>query len=100
MHYAVRRAREAPMVFKALYVGRIANSALSRTIKEWYDATPADFKTALAQPPPTPLALARIELPLSKAGHVPFEWPEHIQEACESEGPHVRLLLMMHFHVG
>ena len=49
-HYAVRRAREAPMVFKALYVGRIANSALSRTIKEWYDATPADFKTVIPKP--------------------------------------------------
>ena len=49
-HYAVRRAREAPMVFKALYVGRIANSALSRTVKEWYDATPADFKTVIPKP--------------------------------------------------
>ena len=49
-HYAVRRAREVPMVFKALYVGRIANGALSRTIKEWYDATPADFKTMIPKP--------------------------------------------------
>ena len=49
-HYAVRRAREAPMVFKALYVGRIANHALSRTIKEWYDATPADFKKIVPKP--------------------------------------------------
>ena len=49
-HYAITRAREAPMVFKALYVGRIANSALSRTIKEWYHATPADFKTVIPKP--------------------------------------------------
>ena len=49
-HYAIQRAREAPMVFKALYVGRIANSALSRTIKEWYHATPADFKTVIPKP--------------------------------------------------
>ena len=27
------------MVFKALFMGRIANQALSRTIKEWYAAT-------------------------------------------------------------
>ena len=49
-HYAIKCAREAPMVFKALYVGRIANSALSRTIKEWYRATPADFKTVIPKP--------------------------------------------------
>ena len=49
-HYAIQRAREVPMVFKALYVGRIANSALSRTIKEWYHATPADFKTVIPKP--------------------------------------------------
>ena len=49
-HYAVKRARETPMVFKALYMGRIANLALSRTVKEWYDATPTDFKVMVPKP--------------------------------------------------
>ena len=49
-HYAIKRARETPMVFKALYMGRIANLALSRTIKEWYDATPMDFKVMVPKP--------------------------------------------------
>lgn len=49
-HCGIKRAKEVPMVFKALYVGRIANHALSRTIKEWYDATPADFKTVIPKP--------------------------------------------------
>lgn len=49
-HYPVKRAKEAPMVFKALYMGRIANHALSRTIKEWYDATPRDFKVMVPKP--------------------------------------------------
>lgn len=49
-HYGIKRAREAPMVFKALYMGRIVNHALSRTIKEWYDATPADFKRLIPKP--------------------------------------------------
>ena len=49
-HCGIQRAREAPMVFKALFMGRIANHALSRTIKEWYDATPADFKKIVPKP--------------------------------------------------
>ena len=49
-HYPVKRAKEAPMVFKALYMGRIANLALSHTIKEWYDATPRDFKAIVPKP--------------------------------------------------
>jgi len=49
-HYGIRRARETPMVFKALYMGSIANHALSRTIKEWYDATPRDFKLIVPKP--------------------------------------------------
>ena len=49
-HYAIKRARETPMVFKALYMGRVANLALSRTIKEWYDTTPMDFKVMVPKP--------------------------------------------------
>ena len=49
-HYAIKRARETPMVFKALYMGRIANLALGRTIKEWYDTTPMDFKVMVPKP--------------------------------------------------
>ena len=49
-HCGIKRAKEAPMVFKALFMGRIANHALSRTIKEWYDATPADFKKIVPKP--------------------------------------------------
>ena len=49
-HYVLKRARETPMVFKALYMGRIANLALSRTVKEWYDATPMDFKRMVPKP--------------------------------------------------
>ena len=49
-HYGIKRAKEVPMVFKALYMGRIANFALSRTIKEWYHATPKDFKALVPRP--------------------------------------------------
>ena len=49
-HYAIKRARETPMVFKALYMGRVANLALSRTIMEWYDTTPMDFKVMVPKP--------------------------------------------------
>ena len=71
------------MVFKALSIRRIANSAISRTIKEWYDATLAQFKHGDF-----------------KAGHVPFEWAQHLLGACESEAPHMRLLFLMQLHVG
>ena len=49
-HRGIKSAKEAPMVFKALFMGRIANQALSRTIKEWYAATPADFKKIVPKP--------------------------------------------------
>ncbi len=49
-HYGIKRAKEVPMVFKALYMGRIANLALSCTIKEWYHATPKDFKALVPRP--------------------------------------------------
>lgn len=49
-HYSIKSVKEVPMVFKALYMGRIANLALSRTVKEWYDATPMDFKVIVPKP--------------------------------------------------
>ena len=78
MHSGVERAREALMVSNALYMGRIANHVLSRTIRELYDATMNDFKKIV---PKQVLCRWMARISYSK------------NEGFWCFGPHVRLLL-------
>ena len=49
-HYAIRSAKERPMIYKALYTGSIASHTLRSVLQEWYETAPLDFKVVVPKP--------------------------------------------------
>ena len=49
-HYAIRSAKERPMIYKVLYTGSIASHTLRSVLQEWYETAPLDFKAVVPKP--------------------------------------------------